>query len=244
MSVVGYVNQYESMGMLDGPGTRFVVFLQGCLLKCQYCHNPETIEINHTSKYQKTSDEVFNEIYKLRHYYKNGGVTISGGEPLLQLEFVIDLCKKLKKIDLHVAIDTSGAFFNKNNELQMKQLEELNRYVDLYLVDIKHIDEKKCLELTGKSNKNTLAFLEYLNQNNKPVWIRYVLLKGKTDDENDLRKTGEFIDSLSNIENVEILPYHSMAKQKWNDLGWKYQLDNYDDTSKDEVVKAYRIMFK
>ena len=243
MSVKGYVNQYESMGMVDGPGTRFVVFLQGCLLKCQYCHNPETIEIFKDKQYQKTSKEVFNEINKLKEYYQNGGVTISGGEPLLQLDFIIDLCKRLKKIKLHVAIDTSGAFYQPNNEKQFQQLKELLNYVDLFLVDIKHIDEKKCLALTTKSNQSTLAFLRYLDDNKKATWIRYVLLKGKTDDKEDLKKTGEFITSLTNIENVEILPYHQMAQQKWEDLGLKYELVDYKDSTPNDVKRAYQTMF-
>ncbi|MDF9866670.1 pyruvate formate lyase activating enzyme [Bacilli bacterium PM5-3] len=244
MSVIGYVNQYESMGMVDGPGTRFVVFLQGCLLKCQYCHNPETIEINHSDKYKKSSDEVFNEIDKLKEYYRNGGVTISGGEPLLQLDFVVDLCKKIKSIGLHIAIDTSGAFFNRDNLKQNKQLQELFKYVDLFLVDIKHIDDKKCQKLTTRSNENTLQFLEYLNENNQAVWIRYVLLKGISDDENDLRKTGEFIKTLKNVENVEILPYHNMAAQKWKNLRMDYQLKDLVNTPIDDVKRAYQIMFE
>lgn len=243
MSSVGYINQFESMGNLDGPGTRFVIFLQGCMLRCQYCHNPETLKIIHDKKYEYTTDNVFNMIMQLKSYYINGGVTISGGEPLLQMDFIIELAKKLHKEKLHVAIDTSGAPFRLDDKEFMSKLDELLEYTDLFLVDIKHIDEKKCIELTNYTNKNTLDFLKYLDEKKKAVWIRYVLVPGKTDDREDLIKTGQFINSLSNIENVDILPYHSMARAKWDKEGLKYQLDGVKDVNTDQVNKAYKVMF-
>ncbi|WP_423364362.1 pyruvate formate-lyase-activating protein [Mycoplasma sp. P36-A1] len=241
--IVGYVNQYESMGNLDGPGTRFVLFLQGCSLRCQYCHNPETFEISHNKEYAKTVEEVFNDIMKLKEYYlHDGGVTISGGEPLLQPDFVLALSKKLKKANFHVAIDTSGANFENNNTDFNNKIKEIVDVVDLFLVDIKHIDNDKCIELTTKPNTNTLSFIDYLSEKNKKVWIRYVLVPTKTDDEEDLKKTGDFILKHPNIENVDILKYHSMAKAKWDKLGLKYQLKNRD-ANVDDVNKAYKIMF-
>lgn len=241
---IGYVNQYESMGNLDGPGTRFVVFLQGCPLRCQYCHNPETFEFSTDKKYQKTTSEVVEAIGKLRSFYLNGGVTISGGEPLMQIDFIIELAKKIKKeLKLHVAIDTSGAPFTKDNIVFMDKFNELLEYVDLFLVDIKHIDEEKAKQLTTKSNKNELDMLKYLNEVNKPVWIRYVLVPGISDDPEDLKATGTFINTLSNIENVDILPYHNMAEAKWAQEGLKYQLSSVRNANKDDVLKAYDIMF-
>lgn len=242
--IIGYVNQYESMGNLDGPGTRFIVFLQGCPLRCQYCHNPETFEFKKDAQYAKTSSEVVKEIEKLKSYYQNGGVTISGGEPLMQMDFLIELTKKIKqKLKLHVAIDTSGAPFNKDNKLFMEKFNNLLEYVDLFLVDIKHIDDDSAIALTGQSNHNTIELLKYLNQINKPVWIRYVLVPDVTDDLVDLKETGKFIKSLSNIENVEILPYHNMAEAKWAKEGLKYQLKHIRNANKDDVLNAYNTMF-
>lgn len=241
MSVIGYVNQYETMGNVDGPGTRFVVFLQGCTLRCQYCHNPETLIFSTDEKYHKTSDEVLNDIIKLEPYYRNGGITISGGEPLLQLDFIIDLATKLKKRNLHVAIDTAGTI---DVELNKDKLDKLVENVDLFLVDIKHIDDEKAKEITKVSNKNNIAFLKYLNNKQAKVWIRYVLVPTITDDEKDLKNTGAFIKTMNNIENVEILPYHSMAKAKWTNLGLDYQLNSIRDANEDDVKNAYEKMFK
>lgn len=240
MSVIGYVNQYETMGNLDGPGTRFVVFLQGCGLRCQYCHNPETLELSTDEKYRKTSEEVFNDIIKLEAYYRNGGVTISGGEPLLQLDFIIDLASKLKQRNLHIAIDTAGSI---DLETNREKLDKLVENVDLFLVDIKHIDDEKAKVLTKASNKNNMAFLKYLNQKQAKVWIRYVLVPSITDNENDLKATGNLIKTMENIENVEILPYHSMAQAKWAKLGLKYQLDSIRNANQEDVKKAYEKMF-
>ncbi|MEG0365024.1 MAG: pyruvate formate-lyase-activating protein [Erysipelotrichales bacterium] len=241
--VKGYINQFESMGNLDGPGTRFVMFMQGCMLRCKYCHNPETFILKRDTEYEYTSDEVVDKVLALKSYYLNGGVTISGGEPLLQIDFIIDVAKKLKKAGLHVAIDTSGAPYDIDNKEFMDKLETLIEYVDLFLVDIKHIDNDKCLELTNFGNKNTLSFIQYLNEKKKSIWIRYVLINGITDKKEDLIETGKFINSIEMIENVDILAYHNMAEAKWAQEGLKYQLTNVAPTSKDEVNKAYQVMF-
>lgn len=241
--IMGYVNQYETMGNLDGPGTRFVIFLQGCLLRCKYCHNPETFNISQDNQYAKSVDTVFNDIIKLKEYYiHGGGVTISGGEPLLQIDFVLALTKKLKKVGLHVAIDTSGSTFNQDNQEYLTKIDELINYVDLFLVDIKHIDDQKCLEITGRSNHNTLSFIDYLENKQKEMWIRYVLVPDLTDDPLDLKATGDFILKHPHIKNVDILKYHSMARAKWDKEGLKYQLDNREATV-DDVNQAYKIMF-
>ena len=147
-------------------------------------------------------------VRKIAKEYKIESVMTFGGEPLLQLDFIIDVCKRAKEAGIHTAIDTSGATFN---NCDINKYDELIKYVDLFLLDIKHIDDDKCIKLTGKSNKNTISFAEYLNKNNKPVWIRYVLVPGITDNLNDLEKTKLFIDSLSNVEKVEVLPYHKLG---------------------------------
>lgn len=243
MSVKGYVNQYETMGTVDGPGTRFVVFLQGCLLRCKYCHNPETIEANTGSEYVTDSDKVVEDILALKPYYLKGGVTLSGGEPMLQMDFIIDIAKKLKAEGLHVAIDTSGASFNPSNKEYIAKVDELIKYTDLFLLDIKHIDPQKHLELTTKSNTNTLAFAEYLSAHDAKMWIRYVLVPDFNDDEKSIRELGDYIKTLNGVENVEILPYHSMAIKKWEKLGWDYQLKGTRDADSNDVKRAYEIMF-
>lgn len=242
--IIGYVNQYESMGNLDGPGTRFVIFLQGCSLRCQYCHNPETFQCSKDDEYAQSVSQVIEKISKLKSYYLNGGVTISGGEPLLQMDFIIELSKQIKKqLGLHVAIDTAGAPFNIDNKLFMDKFNQLLEYVDLFLVDIKHIDSEKAKAITGQSNKNALNLLNYLNKVDKPVWIRYVLVPGVSDDIEDLQKTGRFITRLSNIENVDILPYHNMAEAKWASEGLKYQLKGIRNAQKHDIINAYESMF-
>ena len=228
--MIGNIHSIETFGTVDGPGIRFVLFLKGCLLRCSYCHNPDTWEL--LGAKQVTSSEVISNVLKYKNYYKNGGLTISGGEPLLQLDFIIDVCKRAKEAGIHTAIDTSGATFN---NCDINKYDELIKYVDLFLLDIKHIDEDKCIKLTGKSNKNTISFAEYLNKNNKPVWIRYVLVPGITDNLNDLEKTKLFIDSLSNVEKVEVLPYHKLGITKYQNLGIIYPLIDVEVPSSNDI---------
>lgn len=243
MGVKGYVNQYETMGTVDGPGTRFVVFLQGCLMRCKYCHNPETIEPKSGPEYETDSDKVVADILALKPYYLKGGVTLSGGEPMLQMDFIIDIAKQLSAQGLHVAIDTSGSTFNPDNKEYIAKVDELIKYTDLFLLDIKHIDCEKHLELTTKTNVNTLAFAEYLSDHNANMWIRYVLVPDFNDDEKSIRDLGAYIKTLKGVENVEILPYHSMAIKKWEKLGWDYQLKGTRDGDSNDVKRAYEIMF-
>jgi pyruvate formate lyase activating enzyme len=243
MGVKGYVNQYETMGTVDGPGTRFVVFLQGCLMRCKYCHNPETIEPRSGADYATDSDKVVQDILALKPYYLNGGVTLSGGEPMLQMDFIIDIAKQLDAQGLSVAIDTSGSTFVPGNKEYLAKVDELIKYTDLFLLDIKHIDCQKHLELTTKTNTNTLAFAEYLSEHNAKMWIRYVLVPDFNDDEKSIRDLGKYIETLNGVENVEILPYHSMAVKKWEKLGWDYQLKGTRDADSNDVKRAYEIMF-
>ncbi len=234
--MIGNIHSIESFGTVDGPGIRFVIFMQGCSLKCKYCHNRDTWAINSGKK--MSTDELVKEIQNYRTYIENsgGGVTVSGGEPLLQIEFVTELFKKLKEIGIHTALDTAGSI------PLSPAIKELLKYTDLVLLDIKHIDDEKAINLTGFSNKNNLEFAKYLSNVNIPVWIRQVLVPGYTDNKFDLQKLKAFIDSLSNVERVEILPYHNLGKFKWKELGDTYELENVVPPSQEDVKKAEQIL--
>lgn len=233
---MGLVHSFETFTTVDGPGIRFILFLSNCPLRCKYCHNPDTWACKGK---EYSVDDIVNEILKYKNYYKNGGVTISGGEPLLQIDFVIEIFKKLKKYNMHTAIDTSGITFNVN---QIEKFDELNKYTDLYLLDIKEIDEKKHIKLTGKSNKNILEFAQYLSKNNKKVWIRHVIVPTINLDKDDLIKTKEFIDTLNNVERVDVLPYHTLGVHKYKDLGLKYPLEGVRTPTSEEIKFAKEIL--
>ena len=229
------VHSIESFGTVDGPGLRFVLFLQGCSLKCKYCHNRDTWDMR-SGKYQSL-DEIIEKILRYKNYIcRNGGITVTGGEPLLQYTFLIELFKILKKHNIHTCIDTSGMV---NLTDDMKELIDLT---DLFLLDIKHIDPQKCKELVGVSNEKELAFAKYLSDINKPMWIRQVLIPGITDNEDDLLKLKDFINSLKTVERVEILPYHTMGKFKWSKLGAIYELENIPDATQEDINKAKKIL--
>ena len=229
------VHSIESFGTVDGPGIRFVLFLQGCHLQCKYCHNRDTWDINGGS--YKSLDSIFEKILNYKNYiYPNGGVTITGGEPLLQAKFLIELFSKLKQVNIHTCIDTSGMV------ALTEDIKKVLSLTDLVLLDIKHIDSEKCKDLVGFDNKLELAFAKYLSENNIPIWIRQVLVPGLTDDEKDLRKLKDFISTLNTVEKVEILPYHSIGKYKWTKLGLKYDLENTRDATSDDVKRAKTIL--
>ena len=230
------VHSTESFGTVDGPGIRFVIFLQGCHLQCKYCHNRDTWDMN-GGEY-KSVDEIVEKIKRYKNYIipSGGGVTVTGGEPLLQVKFLIELFKKLKQEGIHTCIDTSGMV-----ELT-DDIKHVLRYTDLVLLDIKHIDEEKCKELVGFSNKKELKFARYLSDNNIKMWIRQVLVPGYTDDEVDLIKLRDFIKTLKTVERIQILPYHSMGKYKWKKLGLEYPLENIIEAKQEDVERARRIL--
>ena len=230
------VHSTESFGTVDGPGIRFVIFMQGCHLQCKYCHNRDTWDMN-GGEY-KSVDEIVEKIKRYKNYIvpSGGGVTVTGGEPLLQVKFLIELFKKLKQEGIHTCIDTSGMV-----ELT-DDIKHVLRYTDLVLLDIKHIDEEKCKELVGFSNKKELKFARYLSDNNIKMWIRQVLVPGYTDDEVDLIKLRDFIKTLKTVERIQILPYHSMGKYKWKKLGLEYPLENIREAKQEDVERARRIL--
>lgn len=234
------VHSMETFGTVDGPGVRFVLFMQGCPMRCLYCHNPDSWDSN--QGVEQSVDAVFQEIMKYKHYIKDGGVTISGGEPLLQCDFVLDLFIRLKANNIHTCIDTSGITFNENNKEMFQKIKQLMEYTDLVLLDIKQINDDKHKKLTKFSNKPVLAFARFLSSINKPTWIRYVVVETLSDDTEDIRELKRFIDTLGNIEKVEVLGYHTMAIDKYKKLGIEYPLNGIKATSKELVGKVERIL--
>lgn len=229
------VHSFESLGTVDGPGIRYVIFFQGCHLRCKYCHNRDTWDIKGGS--YKSLDEIFDQIKRYKPYFKssNGGVTVTGGEPLLQVKFLIELFKNLKKAGIHTCIDTSGMV---NLTEDVKKLLKLT---DLVLLDIKHINSEKCKELTGHDNKKELEFARYLSQNGIPMWIRQVIVPGITDDEKDIITLKEFVKKLKTVEKVEFLPYHTVGKYKWKELGEKYQLEEIRNADQEDIKRVKSI---
>ncbi len=238
--MTGRVHSFESFGTVDGPGIRFVVFLQGCPLRCQYCHNPDTWGAG-GKEYEVA--EVVAQAMRYKNYFGDkGGVTVTGGEPLLQMEFVVELFQALKAKGVHTCVDTSGITFHPADEKSVAAHERLLAVTDLFLLDIKHIDDEKCKALTGKSNAHTLAFAKFLSEKGKATWIRQVLVPALTDDEEDLLATRAFIDSLKTVERVEVLPYHTMGAVKYEKLGIPYPLQGVEAPSKERVAYAKRIL--
>ncbi|OIJ16889.1 pyruvate formate-lyase 1-activating enzyme [Anaerobacillus alkalilacustris] len=235
--MIGRIHSVESCGTVDGPGLRFIVFLQGCSLRCAYCHNPDTWKLSGGT--EKSVDELLEEAKGYLPFMKasNGGVTLSGGEPLLQPDFVLEFFKKCKEAGIHTTLDTSGS-------VKPKNIDEILKVTDLVLLDIKHIKEEKHKEITGLSNKNTLEFAKLLDQKGIPVWIRYVLVPGLSNDDKDLSELGDFLGTLSNIEKVDILPYHKMGEYKWEQLGLTNTLVNVMPPKQADVDKAYNLLTK
>lgn len=234
MERMGYIHSFESLGAVDGPNLRFIVFMQGCPLRCLYCHNPDSWNMK-DAKYKMTAKEVLEKILEYKSFIKKGGVTLSGGEPLLQAEFVCELISLLKENDISCAIDTSGAIdINKS-----KRAIEL---CDLVILDIKDIDNSGAERLTGMGIKNAVKTLEFTRDISKPVWIRQVILEGYTFDEDKLLKLGRFLCAFDNIERIELIPYHTMGVHKWESLGLDYSLNGVRMTGKDEILKAINIL--
>ena len=235
------IHSFFAGGTVDGPGIRYVIFFKGCPLRCLYCHNPDTWTMEGASEY--TVDEILNNALKYKGYFRNGGgVTVSGGEPLLQIDFLIELFKRLKQHGVHTAVDTSGVIYNKNNPQVINKLEELNKYTDLFLLDIKHIDNDEHIKLTGLPNGNILEYAKFLSDSGKKMWIRHVLVPGITLNDEYLKKTKEFVDTLNNVEKIEVLPYHTMGNVKYKNMGLEYPLENTLAPTKEEVKHAKTIL--
>ncbi|MUG64867.1 MULTISPECIES: pyruvate formate-lyase-activating protein [Paenibacillus] len=232
----GHVHSLETFGTVDGPGIRFVLFMQGCLLKCQYCHNPDTWGLNEGR--EMTINEVLSEIESYLPYYRSsgGGLTVSGGEPTLQYPFVTELFREVKRRwNLHTALDTNG--YN-----EPEKIRELLEVTDLVLLDLKHIDDEKHIVLTGKSNERTLKTARWLSDHGRKMWVRHVYVPGIHEDQEDLHRLGQFIGTLQGVEKFEILPYHQMGVYKWEALGKAYPLEGVPSPTEAEVDRAYRLI--
>lgn len=237
--VKGSVHSIETFGSVDGPGVRFVIFLKGCQMRCQYCHNPDTWKMGEADT---SSEELLKKALRYRSYWgEKGGITVSGGEPLLQIDFVIDLFTRAKKLGIHTTIDTSGNPFTREDPFFSK-FQQLMEVTDLLLVDIKHIDDACHLALTKQHNTNILDMLKYLDDIHKPVWIRHVLVPGINDQETYLMDLSKFIAQLHNVKRVDILPYHTLGVYKWKELGIPYELEGVDSPDKTSIEKAQTLL--
>lgn len=239
-SAVGYVHSTESFGSVDGPGIRFIAFMQGCRMRCQFCHNPDTWNMGGGTPY--TADELLDEALGYREYWgERGGITISGGEPLLHIDFLIELFKKAKSQGVHTTLDTCGQPFTYDQPF-FDRFQELMEYTDLLLFDIKHIDDEKHKELTMMSNKNILNMAHYLSEIEKPVWIRHVLVPEKSDFDEDLIRLDTFIQSLKNVVKVEILPYHKLGVYKYAALNIPYKLKDIEPPTTERIENAKKLL--
>lgn len=236
MTVKGRIHSLESFGTVDGPGIRFIAFMQGCLMRCQYCHNRDTWDL-HAGR-EVEVDELMEQIISYRPFLEasGGGVTASGGEAILQAQFVSELFAACKKEGIHTCLDTNG-FVRKYTPV----IDELLDNTDLVLLDIKHIDDQKHIDLTQVSNHRTLDFAKYLHKKQQKTWIRYVVVGGFTDDIDSARRLAEFIKPMNNVEKIELLPYHELGKHKWEAMGQEYQLDNISPPSSETMEQILQV---
>lgn len=233
----GRIHSTESFGTVDGPGVRFVVFFQGCPLRCKYCHNPDTWDFS--GGREVTAEELMKEYDSYKEFLKSGGITATGGEPLAQPEFLAELFALAKSKGVHTCLDTSAGVYD---PARHEKIDEALKYTDLVMLDIKHIDDGEHRKLTGKGNRNILAFAEHIRDMGIPVWIRHVVVPGITDKYEELFALGEFLSTLSNIKALDVLPYHDMAKPKYAELGLDYPLGDTPPLTKEEAIKARDII--
>lgn len=234
------VHSVESFGSVDGPGIRFVIFLKGCAMRCQYCHNPDTWD--RAGGNLRSVDDVLSQALRYRSYWgEKGGITVSGGEALLQIQPLTELFHKAKDLGINTCLDTSAQPFSRKDG-RFSAFEALMKYTDLVLLDIKHIDNDAHKRLTGWENENILDCARYLSDIHQPVWIRHVLVPGINDDDESLHRLRSFIDTLSNVERVEVLPYHDLGVYKWEQLGISYKLTDVKPPTEESVLHARKIL--
>lgn len=241
--VKGLIHSVESFGSVDGPGIRFLVFLQGCNMRCKFCHNPDTWKLDDAKDATwRTPEDVLRQALRYKNYWKNGGgITVSGGEPLLQIDFLISFFQLAKEKGIHTTIDTAGQPFSREEPFFSK-FQELMKVTDLLLLDIKSIDPEMHYGITGHTNENILDLACYLNEIGKPVWIRHVLVPEYSDQDEALKALDAFIQSLHNVERVEVLPYHTLGVFKWEALGIPYPLEGINPPAKERIENAKRLL--
>jgi pyruvate formate lyase activating enzyme len=240
--VDGYIHSTESFGTVDGPGVRFVVFFQGCPMRCQYCHNPDTWEVNAGTL--RSAQSLIDEFERNRPFYRNGGITVTGGEPLLQIDFLLELFQLAKKAGIHTCLDTSGVTYRSEKTEYGRKLDVLMKYTDLVMLDIKHTAPEAHRKLTGHSNVDILNFARYLDEKRIPVWIRHVVVPGITDGVSHLKALGRILAGLSNVKALDVLPYHTMGVEKYRNLGIAYPLDGVEPMSKQHAIQAKKIILE
>lgn len=238
--MTGRVHSIESFGTVDGPGVRLVVFLQGCPMRCLYCHNPDTWKINGGT--EMSVDEILEQYEKNRAFYEKGGITATGGDPLVQITFVTELFEAAKARGIHTCLDTSGITFRPDSPETIHRFDRLTAVTDLVMLDIKHIDPKAHITLTGQKLEPILAFAHYLDEKSIPLWIRHVIVPGITYKEDLLYQLGRFVGTLHNVKALDVLPYHDMGKSKYQGLGMEYPLEKVKPLGGDEARAARRII--
>ena len=236
----GFVHSTESFGTVDGPGVRFVIFLQGCPMRCQYCHNPDTWKMNSGSV--RSAQSLIRDYERNAAFYSKGGITVTGGEALMQIDFVLELFRLAKQKNIHTCLDTSGITYRPGESAYNEKLDALMEVTDLVMLDIKHIDPEAHRTLTGHDNAGILAFAKYLEQKGINVWIRHVVLPGITDNEEQLTRLGTFLGTLSNVKALDVLPYHIMGVTKYEQLGIPYPLKDVPAATKNEAAAAKKII--
>ena len=236
----GFVHSTESFGTVDGPGVRFVIFLQGCPMRCQYCHNPDTWKMNSGSV--RSAQSLIKDYERNAAFYSKGGITVTGGEALMQIDFLLELFTLAKQKNIHTCLDTSGVTYRPGESSYNDKLDALMAVTDLVMLDIKHIDPEGHKALTGHDNAGILAFAKYLEEKNVPVWIRHVVVPGITDDEAQLTRLGTFLGTLSNVKALDVLPYHIMGVTKYEQLDMEYPLKGVPPATKEQAAKAKKII--
>ena len=237
----GRIHSLESFGTVDGPGVRFVVFVQGCPMRCAYCHNPDTWEMNAGTEMEPAY--IIEQYERNKSFYKGGGITVTGGEPLMQVDFLIELFTLAKEKNIHTCIDSSGIAYKKTSSPEwLAKLDHLMTLTDLVMLDIKHIDPEKHIELTSQPNEGILAFAEYLNEKKVDMWIRHVVVPTITDDDKYLYQLGYFIGQFTNLKALDVLPYHTMGETKYEKLGIEYKLKGIPAMEKDKVIEKKQVI--
>ena len=241
--MVGRVHSIESFGTVDGPGVRMIVFLMGCPMRCLYCHNPDTWDYNNSTALLLTTEEIIEQYNRNKAFYgETGGITVSGGEPMMQLDFLIELFTECKKQGIHTCLDTSGIIFHPENKELCEKIDRMLEVTDLIMLDIKHIDSNMHEKLCGHKNENILAFAKYLSDKNIPIWVRHVVVPGWTDNNEELYALGRFIATLKNVKGLDVLPYHTMGENKYEQLGMEYKLKGVPALTKAEADKARKVI--